>query len=101
VTKIFAQSCGCFEKLLNEKKAQNVRQQFEIALIQWFLTGGTPPQEALINFLEGIIPFHALQHGKFLNGKVLHPNVTSVLILHSYILLGLAPAEIEVVLKFF
>jgi len=29
-------SFGCFEKLLNEKKAQNVRQQFEIALIEWF-----------------------------------------------------------------
>jgi len=36
VTKIVMQSCGCFEKLLNEKKAQNIRQQFEIALIQWF-----------------------------------------------------------------
>jgi len=55
----------------------------------------------LTNFLEGIIPFHALQHGKFLNGKVLHPNFTLVLILHSYVLLGLAPADIEVVLKFF
>jgi len=63
------QSCGCFEKFLNEKKEQNVRQQFEIGLIQWFFTGGTPPQGVLINFQDGISPFHALQHGIFLTGK--------------------------------
>jgi len=54
------QSWGGFAKFLNDKKAQNVRQQFEIALIQWFLTGGTPAQGVLINFQEGISPFHAL-----------------------------------------
>ena len=64
-------------------------------LNQWFLTG-----EGFKKFLGGRKPLHTLQHIKFLNGNVSLSNVTPVLILRRYMLVGLVPAEMEVGVKY-
>jgi len=51
------------------------------------------------SFPGGWQPLRALQHGTFLNGKVFRPNITSVPVLRRYVVVGLAPAAMEVGLK--
>ena len=51
-------------------------------------------------FLEGPEPFHALQHGKFLNGNMFLPCVTLVPILRRFKFFGLVPEDMEVRVKF-
>ena len=49
---------------------------------------------------QGARALHALQHRKILNRNVSLPNVAPVLILRSYIISCLVPAEVEVGVKF-
>jgi len=69
-------------------------------MVQWFLTRRRTPQGGVKKFLGERKPLHALQHRKFLKGNVSLLNVIPVLILRSYVLFGVVPTEMEVVVKY-